>query len=193
MPGLKFCLFAVLLVAVPAWSQAWDTASIPRSEFSVYAGYSLLTPNVFKEFAPESGWNAGIDIDITANLGVAIDFSQYFADYGLGAKTTPFVFLAGPRLWAPVAKTSKLRPFADFLAGGGFIQTGRSSGPPLFKRSNTLAWSAGGGADVRATSHFWFRGQAGYLHTAFTTWDSEVQQFTPKGHARIMVGILYRR
>lgn len=87
-----------------------------------------------------------------------------------------------------------MRPFADFLAGGGFIQTGRtkiSSG--LFASSTTLAWNAGGGVDIRAASHLWVRGQAGYLHTNFTTWDTEIQQDAPSGHARIVVGILYRR
>lgn len=90
-----------------------------------------------------------MDIGITGNFGAALDLSQYFSDYGLGAKTTPFIFVAGPRAWLPVGTASKVRSFADFLAGAAFIQTGRTDAPLLFKGPNTFAWSAGGGVDVR--------------------------------------------
>ena len=191
-----FWLFVLLWVGGPAWSQASDTHPIPRSEFSFYAGYSLLAPNIYNNYLSESGWNAGIEIGITRNVGAAVDFSQYFSyyDYPPGIHTSPFFVMAGPRVWVPVGNAAKLRPFADFLAGGGFIQTGRTRlGPGLFASSTSLAWNAGGGVDIRAGNHLWFRGQAGYMHTQFTTWDSEVQQFAPSGHARIVVGILYRR
>lgn len=192
-----FCVLALLSVGATAWSQASDTHPIPRSEFSLYAGYSVLTPNIFKgadgAFSSESGWNAGIDIGISRNAGAVVDFSQYFSNYGLGANTTPFLVMVGPRVWAPVGSGARLRPFADFLFGGGFIQTGRTEGPPLFASPRSFAWSTGGGADIRAGNYLWIRGQAAYMHTQFTTWDHEVQQYATPGRARIVVGVLYRR
>ena len=195
-----FCLLALLSVSAPAWSQAADAHPVPRSPFSLYAGYALLAPNIFGN-PSESGWNTGIDIGITRSVAAAVDFSQYFFDYGVrDANTTPLFVMAGPRVCAPVGNAGKLRLFADFLAGGGFIQTGRSrnypaipANPGLFAGSTSSAWNAGGGVDIRAANHLWVRGQAGYMHTDFTTWDSEVQRSAPPGHARITIGILYRR
>ena len=191
-----FCLLALLSVGAPAWSQASDTHPVPRSEFSLYAGYSLLAPNIYNNYSSESGWNAGIDIGIVRNVDAVVDFSQYFStyDYQLSINTTPFFVMAGPRVWAPLGNEGKLRLFADFLAGGGVIQTGRTRlGPGLFASSTSLAWNAGGGVDIRAANHLWVRGRAGYMHTQFTTWDSEIQRSAPPGHARIVIGILYRR
>jgi hypothetical protein len=195
-----FCLLALLSVGAPAWSQASDTHPIQRSAFSMYAGYSLFAPNIFKgaenNYSPESGWNAGIDVGIARNVGAAVDFSQYFSTYNYASpiKTAPFFVMAGPRVWAPVGSAAKLRPFAQFLAGGGFIQRGRTSSSfGLFASSTSLAWNAGGGLDIRAGKRLWVRGEAGYLHTDFTTSDSEIQQYTPSGKARIVIGILYQR
>lgn len=191
-----FCLLALLSVGAPAWAQAGDAHPVPQSAFSLYAGYSLLAPNIYNNYLSESGWNAGIEIGIIRNLDAAVDFSQFFSyyDYPPGFNTTPFFVMAGPRVWAPVGHAAKLRLFADFLAGGGFIQTGKTNlGPGLFTSPTTSAWSVGGGVDIRAANHLWVRGQAGFMHTDFTTWDSEVQRSAPSGRARITIGILYRR
>lgn len=195
-----FCLLALLSVGAPGWSQGPDTRSIPRSEFSLYAGYSLLSPNIRTSNSPESGWNAGIDIGISRNVAAVFDFSQYFSTYNyeLLIKTTPFFVMAGPRVWAPVDRSAKARVFVDFLTGGGFIQTGRTKTSygvfdGLFAGSASSAWSVGGGVDFRAGNHLGLRGQAGYLHTDFTTVDNQIQQSSPSGHVRIVAGILYRR
>jgi hypothetical protein len=188
-----FCLLTLLSVGAPAWSQPSDSHPVPRSEFSLYAGYSLLAPNLFNNYLSESGWNAGIDVGITRNAGAAVDFSQYFSNYGLGANTTPFFVMVGPRVWAPVGNAAKMRFFVDLLVGGGFIQTGRTTAPPIFASSTSFTWNTGGGVDIRAANHLWVRGEASFMHTQFKTWDTEVQQFAMPGHARIGIGILYRR
>lgn len=95
MARCEFCLFALLSVGAPAWSQASDTHQIPRSEFSLYAGYSLLAPNIIFN-SSESGWNAGIDIGIARNVGAVVDFSQYFPLTITRCPSTPRRFSSWP-------------------------------------------------------------------------------------------------
>ena len=122
-----------------------------------------------------------------------VDFSQYDDNYGYVHNTNPFVVMLGPRFYLPLEKSRRIKPFADFLLGSAHVQSASPGGSSPFSNSVSLAWSAGGGVDVKASGHFWFRGQAGYLHTGFTTPGNLFPQDAPPGRARIVVGIVYRR
>ncbi len=196
MNAWKFALI-VLLLAVPcALAQTHPARNFQKSEIAVYGGYSVVTTNFHSYLdasgPAESGWNAGVEVGVTRHIAVAGDFSQYFYMESASGKQHTVVGMAGPRVYLPVPKKWLIHPFADFLVGGAHIGLSGNANSQPFSKDSVLAWSPNAGVDLRVTKHVSLRATAGYLHTPFVTFDSEIQRGSPAGRPRVAVGIVYR-
>src|SRR5262249_31751162 len=120
-------LVSILLFAAHASAQE-------PARFQVYGGYSLLHPNLpdfdFDPFVSKtsesllgnlSGWNTGITLGLTRNLGIAADFSRYYKNFNTSIDGSDFdanlranTFLFGPQI---TKQGEQLRPFARALFG----------------------------------------------------------------------------
>jgi len=196
MDARKITLFALLLAGPCALAQAHPARTAPRSEIAVYGGYSVVTTNFHGYLDPsgpaESGWNAGAEVGIGKYISFAGDFSQYFYMESASGKQHTVVAMAGPRVWLPIPKSWLIRPFADFLVGGAHIGLSGNAASQPFSKNSTLAWSPNGGVDIRVSRHISLRATAGYLHTQFTTFDSEIQRGSPAGRPRVSAGVVYK-
>jgi len=178
----------LLLFGALSWSQ--DSPS----RFQVFGGYSYVPSNFSYLGGGESGWNAAVDVHSWKWLSITGDFGQYFATYSYGGNvpsdhSTTYTFLFGPRISAPLSRTSRITPFGHFLIGGAHIsQTGNG-----FSTDKSFAWAFGGGLDYRLTDHLSLRGEGDYLHNnPFVTQDNQLQNRVPARHARLSTGVVFR-
>jgi len=157
-------LLSVLLFAAHASGQE-------RGGILVYGGYSLLHPNlpnldsdpgvsktVESLLGNLSGWNTGITVGLTKNLGVAADFSGYYKNFNISldgsvfdAKLRANTFLFGPQF---TKHGEQLRPFARALFGVVHGSAQAMADGESSKGSRTVfAASLGGGLDVKVNDH----------------------------------------
>jgi hypothetical protein len=127
---VSLLIFATAFTGSSAWSQTEARKGSSQETGDVYAGYSAV-PNTFV-LGVANGWNASLDIG-TRRIAAALDFGQHFSSNSFGATSKTFTFMAGPRLWIPVGKASRTRPFADALSGGAFASTTNFASTQNFK------------------------------------------------------------
>lgn len=130
-----------------------------------YFGYSHLTPN-------RDGWNATIDHDITRHVQIVGDLA---GDYGNSGDVHSF--LAGVKVDAPHAYEN-VTPWGRFLIGPAHIS------PAHFRGDTSLAWTLGGGVDVKLVKRVGTRFGLDAFHDAF--YDSG------ETHCRASMGLFYR-
>jgi hypothetical protein len=190
---LTLCLF--FFCNALGWSQTPPDRTTPKTRPDIYAGYSYLPVNFWKGsvniYGGENGWNAGFDAPVIKGIAGTADIAQYYSSYSSTDSSNALTFLAGPRFFIPVG-SSRIRPFADVLVGGAHIGYTGFDGYTPFKTNTSFAFSADGGLDYRLNRHLLLRAQGGYLHTSFSTSDSEVQQYATPSRPRISTGIVYQ-
>ena len=147
---------SVLLLMVVLFS-ALTVHAQQDSRADVSVGYSYLREGF------SNGSNAnGVSLSGAGYFndwfGVAGDFGVYhFSQAGVGVNT--YTFLVGPRLSANRGKP--LSPFVQVLVGGDRLAAAGGS-------AKGFAWSAGGGVDLKLSSHMAFRPQFDYMGLRFS-------------------------
>jgi outer membrane protein with beta-barrel domain len=169
MTKMKWVLAGILLTACSAMAQ-----ETPKAEIS--AGYSYL------RLGGSGGVNQnGTSFSIAGNLnhwlGIVGDVGIYHAaPFGVGLNTT--TFLVGPRM---SFRYSRVTPFVQVLFGGAHLAAGLNG---LSASLTPYTFSAGGGVDVKISSHVALRPQVDYI--AMTSGGQTTKS------ARASFGIVFR-
>jgi opacity protein-like surface antigen len=164
-PRQFFFLACATLVSVLLFA-AHASAQEP-ARIQVYGGYSLLHPNL-PDFDSDpavsktaesllgnlSGWNTGITLGLTRNIGIAADFSRYYKNFSTSIEGSDFdatlranTFLFGPQF---TKHGEQLRPFARTLFGVAHGSARATVDGTSGRESRTVfAASLGGGLDVK--------------------------------------------
>jgi opacity protein-like surface antigen len=179
---------AILLTGSAGWSQTRSAKGNSHAEGDVYGGYSVV-PNSFL-LGVANGWNAGVDVG-TRRIAAALDFGQTFSSNSFGANSKTLTFLFGPRVWIPVARSSRIKPFADGLVGGAYASTSDFASTQELKSNAKFAFAADGGIDYSLTPRLSARLGGGYLRVHYTPSDNQLVQFFPANHARIATSVVY--
>lgn len=141
-----------------------------------------------------NGWNATFDYNWKHWLGFIADATGTYKNQGLDGKTSIYTFLGGARGY-PFGHRHRLIPFGGFLVGEGheILNIPAQGGFPQKTFSSTAyVWEAGGGVDVRFTSHWVIRAfEFDYEKTHFTDFTNVVIN-PSESNRRISVGIVFR-
>lgn len=142
MKKLALLVLGLVLFVIPSRAQSVD-ASIGYSYFRLSNSNVLNENGVSGSVAFYHHW-----------LGLAGDFGYYHASPG-GVSTNTSTFLFGPRLM--LRNPTGISPFAQGMVGGAhFSASGLGS-------TNDLAFSFGGGVDIRIAPFLALRPQVDYI------------------------------
>jgi len=165
----------VLAIVASILSSPPDARAQEASAIQVYAGYSLLHPNlpsfdadpaVSKTFESVlgnlSGWNGGVTLGMSKNFGIVADFSGYYRGFkttfegsNLDASLRAYTFLFGPQFQK---NGEQLRPFARALFGVAHGSAKATIDGESGRGAKTVfAASIGGGLDVKVANRFAIR------------------------------------
>lgn len=142
MKKLALLALGLVLFAIPSRAQSAD-ASIGYSYFRLSNSNGLNENGVSGSVAFYHHW-----------LGLAGDFGAYHASPG-GVSTNTYTFLFGPRLM--LRNPTGISPFVQGMVGGAHLT---ASG---FGSTNDLAFSFGGGVDIRIAPFLALRPQVDYV------------------------------
>jgi opacity protein-like surface antigen len=156
------CATLVSVLMFAAHASAQEPARI-----QVYGGYSILHPNL-PDFDSDpavsktaqsllgnlSGWNAGVMVGLTRDIGIAADVSRYYKNFNttldgsdFDAKLRANTFLFGPQF---TKNGERLRPFARALFGAAHGSAKATVDGLSGEDSRTVfAASLGGGLDMK--------------------------------------------
>ena len=144
------CVLAgVLLLAISAFAQ-----DAPKAEFS--AGYSYLRLGG-SGGTNQNGGSFSMAGNLTRWFGIVGDAGFYHSSF-LGAGLNTTTFMAGPRFSA--RSNSRATPFVQLLVGGAHLSAGYNG---ISASVAPFALSAGGGVDLKVSSHMAFRPQLDYI------------------------------
>ena len=156
MQRLWLVLMSLAVLCVSA------AAQVPKG--NVFFGYSYdRTPVVSNDTINTNGWDASLEGKIFPFVGLVVDVDGHYGSgtfAGINADVSEHNFLFGPRVSFQVAR---VRPFAEFLVGGGHIS--RSNG--ISDSNTSFANAAGGGLDYRVAGPVSIRGQLDWIETRF--------------------------
>jgi hypothetical protein len=188
----KVVISLLLFLGIVPWCQGQPFREFSKWGTDVYANYSYIPNNFMINQGSVSGWDVGVDTPVNKWIDVTMDISQYRTTLDFGEHLNTLTFLFGPRIPIPVRRTSRVKPFGDFLFGGANGRQNNFFDSQKFTSSVTFAWSADGGVDYRLSRHFLLRGEGGFLYARFNTSDNQAQPYFPAGHPRISTGVVYR-
>jgi hypothetical protein len=143
----------LFLCAIPSRAQSQFDASVGYSYFHLGGGADLSQNGVSGSFAYKPIPFLGIVGDVGGYHG---SFTELTPGGPLNVSVNTYTFMAGPRIYAP--NPTKVKPFFQFLAGGGHVTTGNGGGS-----SNGFAYSVGGGVDLGVLPHLAIRPQIDYV------------------------------
>jgi hypothetical protein len=156
MQRLWLVLMSLAVLCVSA------AAQVPKG--NLFFGYSYdRTPVVSNDTINTNGWDASLEGKIFPFVGLVVDVDGHYGSgtfAGISADVSEHNFLFGPRVSFQV---SRVRPFAEFLVGGGHIS--RSNG--ISDSNTSFANAAGGGLDYRVAGPVSIRGQLDWIETRF--------------------------
>ena len=132
------------LVATPASAQSVD-ASVSYSYFRL-GGSGGVNQN---------GISGSLAYNPNRWLGIVGDFGGYHASPG-GTSLNTYTYMFGPRL--SLRNPSGITPFVQALVGGSRITVGSGGGS-----NDQLAYSVGGGVDLKLLPHLALRPQLDYV------------------------------
>lgn len=190
---LLFC--PLVFLSALAWSQAQPAKSASSHGMDVFASYIYGSGN---ENQAGGGVLAGFDMArVYKKIGLTVEFGRTSASSPPSPvnATSELNFLAGPRYSFPVAASSKVAPFVDALIGTDTFHNAGQAYTWGFNNHTAFAWAVDGGIDLRLSSRFALRGQAGYLGTslATSTYGGPVSPATTfAGRARVGGGLVFR-
>lgn len=163
MKQLTFILVAAFMAAVATSAPAQNN---PRSEIAL--GYSFTRSNAPPAQCGCFHWQGGV---VSAAVGIEPKWQLVGEFTGAHAgnqgvtslKPTMFTFMGGPRY--RFSDAGRVRPFANFLAGGTYAYNG------YFVTTNsqlTVAVKTGGGFDLKVSRHWSVRPvEVSYLWTHY--------------------------
>lgn len=142
----------------------------PHQEASDRANGSIFVGAAFTSNNPANGTvglGGGASFHLYRMLEVLGEFDSYVGTGGAANTTALFDYLIGPRV--VFAHSSRLSPFADFMAGGQYLHNGSTQHSYYYANGGGAAVAADGGIDIRLTSRLALRTQAGFIHSVFAT------------------------
>jgi hypothetical protein len=183
----RMALLVLGLVAIPAAAQ--ETPKVEVSGGYSYVRANLITPNGccpnMHGGIGSAAFNANRWVGVVGEIGVY--HTGNVVNTGLDLTVVSYLF--GPRL--SYRKHERLTPFAHVLLGGGHaggtLYSGKSGSPGLGP-NNAFAIAAGGGLDVKVSSHAAVRVfQADYLLSRFLNGVNDHQN-----SFRLTAGVVFR-
>jgi opacity protein-like surface antigen len=159
---LLVCAVLAAVLFIPSHATAQE-----RTRIQAYGGYSMLHPKL-PDFDSDpavsklveslignlSGWNGGITVGLTKNIGIASDFSGYYKNFSptvdgsdFDTRLRAYTFLFGPQF---TKNGERLQPFARALFGAAHGSARVAVDRTSSEDSRTVfAASLGGGLDMK--------------------------------------------
>ena len=192
---LTCVLLSASLSGTFALSQSRPAHSAPPQHGDFFAGFSYVSNDASftsRDVGAVYGWKTGVDLK-------AYDWLAVDAEFGMGyghvtnVTSTTYTFLVGPRVFLPLHRAPRLRPFADALIGGTHDAIAKS--PDSRNSDSSLTAVLEGGIDYRLAKRLGWRGQFGYLYSkGITHINDEVQNVSnpPAWHVAFSTGPVFR-
>jgi hypothetical protein len=190
----KLALCLLLCSSTVVLSQTKSARETSPAVGDVYGGFRYVSSD-----AGFSGTSSGSNDGFNAGAEVAaykwISFAGEFV-LGTGkvtnASSKTYTAVFGPRLFLPIAKMPRFRPFADVMAGVTHVRIGTS--PDSRPSTSSVTAMFGGGADLRVLRRLSWRAQMDYLRSSnITLINDEVQNVPnpPVWHLQISTGPVF--
>lgn len=196
-------LCRIVLLAIVSLASCAANSQVPTSG-NVFFGYSYLntTPITFVGINSRqglNGWEGSVEGKVFRYVGLVADVSEHYGSQtvpngggtcAIGVVCSPLQanthvqnFLFGPRV---SANFGKIRPFGEFLVGGGRVSVDLTAPPPDFvvPKDTTFAMAIGGGLDYKIIRPIAVRFQGDYIQTRFFG--------TNQNNIRLSTGIVLR-
>lgn len=166
MAKCKIVLSLLLQSGTLMWSQTQPMKGLASSNLDLYVGGAYTGSNPASSVS--AGPGGGADYRVYKWVEIQGDVSAFFATSGVANLTTTVDYLVGPRISRPPS-SSRLSPFADFLAGAQTFHNGSTQHTYYYGNGSGLAFAGDGGVDIRLTKHLALRGQAGFISSRYVT------------------------
>ena len=153
----KIVFVSVLVCGLALSLGAQET---PRAE--IFGGYQFAHSNIEGTGLNFNGWDASVTGNVNKWFGVTGDFSGSYKSEN-GASLDIYTYGGGPVI--SMSHEGTVNPFVHVLFGGAHITasaTGIGSAG-----SNGYTIMAGGGADIKLSPRFAWRGQADWVYYHF--------------------------
>jgi len=160
----RFCAFALLSLAAPAWSQAHSFTESQYQRFEIYGGPVFAGSNPTGD---TYGGGFGVGGNFARWAGVMGEFTLLRGSCCSVNTTTLTDYLVGPRVAKPFSASSRLGPFADVLFGGQTLNNSSNHHTWMYSNGTGPAIAADGGVDVRLTRRLAIRAELGLVHSWF--------------------------
>lgn len=181
---VAWCCFAVLCTGV-AWCQAPSSEKHIQPGADVYGGFSRVAPDFSDDNSNPAaiGFGGGTDVYIFRWFAVAAEVHWMHVTYNPEENSTSVTAFGGPRFFLDTHR--RIVPFADIL--GGVATFNFHGNPSNFTSTNSAAFAADAGVDVRIAGPVAVRVEGGYVHSGFTSVYSMLQPFVHDQHGRLLV------
>ena len=186
----KLGMLALLMLGMAAHPVA--AQETPKVEIS--AGYSYVRANLIPDNGCCFAMNGGSgSVALNANnwFGLVAEVGGYHSGnvQSTGLDLNVVTYLFGPRI--SYRRSERITPFGQVLLGGGHasgsLYTGTATSRGLGTQNN-FAMAAGGGLDIKVSSHFAIRiAQVDYLLTKFANGANDHEN-----NLRVSAGVIFR-
>lgn len=169
--GLR--IIAVLLLSLSSvlvWSQTRTADDGDAGPWDVYGGAAFTGNN---PAGGNFGAGFGIDRRFTRWVGAAGEYTFVQTSCCVVNNIVLSDFLGGLRLHLP--SSGRVRPFADFLAGGQYLSNSSNHHSWYYSNGGGPAIAADGGLDIALTRRLALRNEAGYVYSQFATFGGPSQ------------------